>query len=57
MIMITPAEFEDQMRKISSEVDFVGREASRKEAEELMCKVLKDNGYVSGVKIFEKMAK
>lgn len=57
MIMITPAEFEDQMRKISSEVDFIGREASHKEAEELMCKVLKDNGYVSGVKIFEKMAK
>lgn len=56
MVMITPAEFEDGMRKIASSSE-VGKEVMHKAADELMCKVLEDNGYVAGVKIFENMWK
>lgn len=57
MIMITPAEFEDEMRRISNSQNEEGMEMTHVAADELMCKVLKDNGYEAGVKIFEKMRK
>lgn len=54
MIMITPAEFEDEMGRISQNEEI---ELRHKAADELMCKVLQENGYSSGVKIFESMKK
>lgn len=57
MIMITPAEFEDEMKKIYERTNSDGVDVSHVAADELMCKVLTDNGYEAGVKIFEKMKK
>lgn len=59
--MITPAEFEDRMREISTKVTdaFVDyhEEEAHIDADELMCNVLKDLGYTKGVEIFEQMPK
>jgi len=54
MIMITPAEFEDQMRKIKLTGD---TELGHRAADDLMCEVLEENGYSSGVKIFKDLSK
>lgn len=54
MIMITPAEFEDEMRKIAETKSSDDRHIL---SDELMCKVLIDNGYVAGVEIFRQMEK
>lgn len=54
MIYVTPAEFEDEMKKLANMVDM---EASHVAADELMCKVLVAHGYEAGVKIFENMRK
>lgn len=48
MIMITPAEFEDEMRRIAKKGDL-------DEAITLMCEALIDNGYSSGIKILADM--
>lgn len=55
MIMLTPAEFEDEMLKISEITD--DEDLRHQKADDLMCMALKDNGYISGVKIFEEMPK
>ena len=52
--MITPAEFEDEMKRIAEIQDL---ELKHKSADELMCSALDDNGYSSGVKIFKEMSK
>lgn len=52
--MITPAEFEDRMKEISVNKYI---EDKHIDADKLMCKVLKDLGYVKGVEIFERMEK
>ena len=54
MVMITPAEFEDEMKRIAEIQDL---ELKHKSADELMCSALDDNGYSSGVKIFKEMSK
>ena len=54
MVMITPAEFEDEMKKIAAMPDL---ELKHKSADELMCSALDDNGYSSGVRIFREMNK
>lgn len=54
MIMITPAEFEDQMKKIMATGN---TELGHIEADDLMCKVLDENGYSAGVKIFKSLSK
>ena len=59
--MITPAEFEDKMREISTKVTdtFVDyhEEEAHSAADDLMCAVLRDLGYTKGVEIFERMPK
>lgn len=55
MIMITPAEFEDEMKRISNSGS--GQEINHIAADELMCKVLEENGYSVGVKVFKDMSK
>ena len=52
--MITPAEFEDRMKKISSEEDEVNR---YQEAMLLMCDTLRCNGYEAGLNVFKEMTK
>jgi len=54
MIYVTPAEFEDEMKKIANTDD---PETSHVAADELMRKVLIAHGYEAGVKIFENMRK
>lgn len=54
MLYVTPAEFEDEMKKIVNTDD---PETSHAAADELMCKVLIAHGYEAGVKIFEDMWK
>lgn len=54
MTMLTPAKFEDEMKKLMETKDLEGR---HKAADELMCKALSDNGYEVGVKVFEEMEK
>ena len=54
MIMITPAEFEDQMKRIKMSGE---TELGHIAADELMCQVLDENGYSSGVKIFKDLSK
>ena len=54
MLYVTPAEFEDEMKKIADTDD---PETSHVAADELMCKVLVAHGYEAGVKIFENMRK
>ena len=54
MLYVTPAEFEDEMKKIANTDD---SETSHVAADELMCKVLVSHGYEAGVKIFENMRK
>ena len=59
--MITPAEFEDEMREIANKVTDVSVDYHEEEAhgaaDDLMCEVLKDLGYTKGVEIFERMPK
>lgn len=60
--MITPAEFEDKMREIKEAVDrqdhvTYDEESGHIAADDLMCAVLRDLGYVKGVEIFERMPK
>jgi len=58
--MITPAEFEDKMKdmeyRLKNRVDGYYEEAHI-DADDLMCKILKDLGYTKGVEIFERMPK
>lgn len=54
MVMITPAEFEDKMKTISSNSDM---DLAHRAADELLCDALCDLGYESGVKIFKEMNK
>ena len=54
MVMITPAEFEDEMRKIKMTGN---TELGHRAADDLMCQVLDENGYTSGVKIFKDLSK
>lgn len=54
MVMITPAEFEDEMKKIMATGN---TELGHIAADELMCQVLDENGYSSGVKIFKSLSK
>lgn len=54
MIMITPAEFEDEMRKLSNDFD---QEHKHRKADELMCEILNQFGYSVGVEIFNNMNK
>ena len=56
MIYTTPAEFEDQMRNIYTSPDG-DVEMNHIRADELMCEVLKQNGYEKGVEIFEDQMK
>ena len=56
MVMITPAEFEDEMKRISDS-SRESTEMAHISADKLMCDVLRDNGYESGVKLFEQMNK
>lgn len=55
--MITPAEFEDRMKYYANHVEEIGEEMIHVKADELMCAVLRDLGYVKGVEIFEQMPK
>ena len=48
MIMITPAEFEDEMKKYAETKD-------KDAAITLMCNALIDNGYGAGVEVLAKM--
>ena len=52
--MITPAEFEDQMKEIDMMTDVWMKHVA---ADSLMCDALKDLGYVAGTRIFENMDK
>lgn len=58
--MTTPAEFERRMSEIS-EFHLPGYscdpEWQHGEADDLMCKVLRELGYTAGVEIFERMRK
>ena len=54
MVMVTPAEFEDEMKKLLENRSIEDR---HEKADKLMCKALKDNGYSVGVKVFEDMEK
>ena len=54
MTMLTPAKFEDEMKKLLDTKDL---ELRHKAADRLMCKALSDNGYEVGVKVFEEMEK
>ena len=47
MVMITPAEFEDKMKELV-------KTDNKDEIVKLMCDVLVDNGYESGVKVLLK---
>lgn len=59
--MITPAEFEDKMKdmeyRLKNRVEGYYEEEAHIDADNLMCKVLKDLGYEKGVEIFERMPK
>lgn len=54
MIMITPAEFEDEMKKIYNSGE---TELGHRAADDLMCQILDENGYSAGVKIFKNLSK
>lgn len=54
MVMVTPAEFEDEMKKLLENRSIEDRHIK---ADKLMCKALRDNGYSVGVKVFEDMEK
>lgn len=54
MNFIFPAEFEKRMKEVESIGDIEDR---HKEADKLICEVLKSHGYDAGVKIFEEMRK
>lgn len=53
-MIITPAKFEDLMKKFDEEES---REDKHIMADDLMCEVLSDLGYDAGVKIFQDMKK
>ncbi len=51
-------EFKSAMVKISQEADADGNlEMSHAEADELLCKALREAGYGDGVDIYEKLGK
>lgn len=54
MTMLTPAKFEDEMKKLLENRSIEDR---HEKADKLMCKALSDNGYEVGVKVFEEMEK
>lgn len=54
MVMITPAMFEDEMKKLLENRSIEDR---HEKADKLMCQALIDNGYSVGVKVFEEMEK
>ena len=56
MVMVTPANFEDEMKQIKERYS-LDKDAMHRAADELMCQALIDNGYASGVKVFEEMPK
>ena len=55
-MIITPARFEDEMKRIS-EIPGYDPEDKHVRADDLMCKVLDSLGYSVGVKIFQDMEK
>lgn len=50
MVMITPAEFEDEMKELTKKKDDAGILL-------LMCNTLIDNGYGAGVEVLMEMRK
>ena len=52
--IINPNEFHQQMLEISREPDVEGRHS---EADRLLCQVLRQLGYGTGVDVFESMKK
>lgn len=58
MNVITPAQLEDMMNDIFERSEkSEDKEASHREADELLCKTLDSLGYGAGVKIFSKIHK
>ena len=54
-MIITPARFEDEMKRINETAD--GEVERHKKADALMCATLVSLGYATGVKVFHKMEK
>lgn len=54
--MITPEEFKTKMEEFARESEN-GEEMAHIHADELMCEVLKQNGYEDGAELFENMPK